>query len=90
MSVIFKAPTGQDLDPKCLHCVVAVVIQAFLTANPEIDATQMIGAMLQVTAEFAVSQKPDLNPITMLGMLTALKRNLIESIEEVAKMRGTH
>lgn len=46
---------GREVDPDCLHCVLADPIQAFIDAHKGMANDKIFGQLLQIAADYAAS-----------------------------------
>ncbi len=49
---------GEPPDPNCLHCALAVSLAGFIAEHPSIEVDTVIGALVQVLAQYIASRAP--------------------------------
>lgn len=71
-----------EIDPDCLHCVMAVATKDFLGTHPSKSNADMAAEVLQFAAQFVVYSTP-LNPEEAVNKFTLeMRRSAVEWLQE--------
>lgn len=86
----FKELTGEPLDPDCLHCHLPPLIDAWMTAHPEVSVEQVLIQLAQTLGEMIGSAAPDAHcaDLAAVGIMRYI-RTAARKIA-TAPLRGGH